>query len=144
MRVFFASILLFCYALTCIGATVNMHRCHGNTMLALQEGAESQSFHDICPLCQKHETQTPHGCDSKSEEDCCQDVRIDLTKDRDEAENVQASAALPVLSPAVITLAWIMALRPGTGQNLSAFPPDRLSARPPSVPTYLAHCNFRI
>jgi len=143
MRSFFASILLFCYALTCIGATVNMHRCHGNTMLTLQESAEG--LHDSCPLCQKHEAQTPHACDTDAgSESCCQDVRIDLTKDRDEVENVQASTGLPVLSPAVIALAWILAIHPGRERNVCVFPPDGISERSPSAPAYLVLCNFRI
>jgi len=144
MKTIFAYILLFCYTLTCIGATLKMHRCHGNTMLALQESA-GETMRESCPICQKHEAQTPHACNAGAEsENCCKDVLIDLKKSQEDAESAQASAKLPVLSPTILTLVWISVFRPGLESAAHPLAPDQLAARPPSKPAYLVHCNFRI
>jgi len=145
MRAVIASILLFVYALTCIGATVNMHRCHGRAVIALQEQEREESPHDSCPLCRDHETQTPHTCgDDGGSGSCCKDVQFVLKKAGEDAESVQSAPKLPLLSPVVVTLAWISVFHPGIEANAFAFPPDRISDLSPPNPAYVLHRNFRI
>lgn len=67
-----------------------MHQCHGGTVLVTQDNIEEH--HKKCPLCNAEGETKPHACD-KGKADCCKDIKLDLKKSKDDAENTHASLA---------------------------------------------------
>lgn len=145
MRAFLSCIILFFYTLTCTGATVYMHQCHGGSLVMLQENAENH--HKTCPICIEHEHEqeasSSHSCNTE-EDDCCKDIQIDLKKAQEEVETAPSSFNLMTLSPATLSILWLVVFQPhfDTQKRNSKPHPSFLAKR--STPTYLLHCNFRI
>lgn len=145
MRAFLSSLILFFYTLTCTGATVYMHQCHGGSFVMLQENAEEH--HQSCPICLDHEDEktssSSHSCDMKGD-NCCKDIKIDLKKGQEEVESTLSSFNFMTLSPATLSLIWIVVFQPhfDTQKTNTGF--GRLLLAKQTTPTYLLHCNFRI
>jgi len=142
MKIFLSYILLFLYTLTCTGSSVYMHLCGKGSIAIVQ--VQQPLSEKKCPLCAKTEKKSAakHACSDQS--DCCKDVKIDLKKGHQEIENTANAPSFIALSPAVITLHWILLVPQETTECMpsAAFqpPPQLASASPP----YLIHCNFRI
>ncbi|QBQ42394.1 hypothetical protein E2P86_15055 [Sphingobacterium psychroaquaticum] len=141
VKTFVTYLLLFFYALTSTGASVYMHQCHGGTVLVTQDNIEEH--HKKCPLCNAEGETKPHACD-KGKADCCKDIKLDLKKSKDDAENTHASLAFLSLSPAIITLHWILSVQYSADQEIAPKQVDTTKLLVSSSPTYLKHCNFRI
>ena len=143
MRLWLSSIILFFYTLTCTGATVYMHQCHGGSLVMLQDSAGAH--HKNCPVCQDHEqedTTSSHTC-SAEEGSCCKDFKIDLKKGQEEVEST-ASFNIMTLSPATLSIIWLVVFNPHLDSQQLAVCPEQLIITKKSPPSYLLHCNFRI
>lgn len=142
MKIFLSYILLFLYTLTCTGSSVYMHLCGKGSIAIIQ--VQQPASEKECPLCAKTEKKSAakHACSDK--DDCCKDVKLDLKKGNQEIESTANSPTFLALSPAVITLYWIMLVP----QEASAITQSTVSQPPPQLasasPPYLIHCNFRI
>ncbi len=145
MRAFLSSIILFFYTLTCTGMTVYMHQCHGGSFVMLQDNVEKH--HQSCPVCldQEHETasKSSHACDMEGD-DCCKDIKIDLKKGQEEVESTPSSLNFMTLSPATLSIIWIVVLQPHFDAQKINVGPDPFLLTKQSTPTYLLHCNFRV
>ena len=146
MRAILSSIILFFYTLTCTGMTVYMHQCHAGSFVLLAEDVENH--HQNCPVCAQHGDEkakvSPHACDIEAD-NCCKDIKIDLTKGQEEVESTTSSFNLTLLSPATLSIIWLAVLQPHfdelkTQQSRS----DKYLLSTRTAPTYLLHCNFRI
>ncbi|HLS95389.1 MAG TPA: hypothetical protein VK017_07495 [Sphingobacterium sp.] len=148
MRALFAYILLFFYTVTSTGASVYMHLCHGQKAFITEVAAERN--HAPCPVCHheggKQATDQQHTntdcCDDGN--NCCQDIRVDLSKGEQNTENAPAQASFLTLSPATLTLHWIVAYFSDAYQPIAGFDPPNKELLAYSNPPYLIHCNFRI
>lgn len=145
MRVFLSSIILFFYTLTCTGTPVYMHQCHGGSLVMLQDKVEEH--HKSCPVCQKHEhlkgISSSHDCD-EGDGTCCKDIRIDLKKGQEEVESAPSTFSFSTLSPATLSIIWLVVFQPYTDTKKTNIPLDQPRLAKRSTPTYLLHCNFRI
>lgn len=147
MRGLIAYILLFFYTVTCSGATVYMHFCHGTPVLSIQE-QESIAAHKQCPMCAEHpghatESHENHNCDTTGQHDCCKDVKIELKKLK--AENSATALSFLNFSPAITSVYWVSLFQQFIGTHSPGNKPELpklLAWHHP--PTYLIHCNFRI
>lgn len=147
MRVLIAYILLFFYTVTCSGATVYMHFCHGTSDVSIQ--GQSLKERQNCTMCLQHKgndhnDQMSHTCDLALQT-CCKDITLELKKSDNEAENTAAIFSFFNLAPAITTIYWISIF-----QNFIVNPDnlEKTYSEKPLVaykpPTYLFHCNFRI
>ncbi|WDF68094.1 hypothetical protein PQ465_17575 [Sphingobacterium oryzagri] len=146
MKIFLSYILLFLYTLTCTGSSVYMHMCDKGSIFIVQ--SEQENADAACPLCDKASSHTEktsakeHSCGTQ--DDCCNDVKVDLKKADNSIENAPATLAFLSLSPAIVTLHWIV-LFP---QEITSAPQATETSAVPlfatASPPYLIHCNFRI
>ena len=144
MRAFLSSIILLFYTLTCTGMTVYMHQCHGGSFVMLEDRVEEH--HQNCPVClqDEHEEEAPsHICDME-ETTCCKDFKIDLKKGQEEVESTPSSFNLMTLSPATLSIIWLVVFQPHFDTQKTNLRSDRFILAKQSTPTYLLHCNFRI
>lgn len=145
MRALLSCIILFFYTLTCTGATVYMHQCHGGSLIMLQDNVENH--HNTCLICLEHEHEeepsSSHTCAIEGD-DCCKDIQIDLKKAQEEVENASPSFNLTTLSPATLSILWIVVFQPYFDTQKPNSRPNPSFLAKQSTPTYLLHCNFRI
>ncbi|PRD54386.1 hypothetical protein C5749_13070 [Sphingobacterium gobiense] len=145
MRAFLSSIVLFFYMLTCTGATIYMHQCHGGSLIMLQDKADEH--HQSCPICMDHghekEASSSHACNTEGD-DCCKDIKIDLKKGQEKVESTPAAFSFLTLSPATLSIIWIVVFQPHFDTQKASTGPSQFSLAKRSTPTYLLHCNFRI
>lgn len=145
MRAFLSSIILFFYTLTCTGATVYMHQCHGGSLVMLQDNAEEH--HQSCPICLDHQHEKKSSpspaCDMEGD-DCCKDIKIDLKKGQEEVESTPSAFNFMTWSPATLSIIWLVVFQPHFDTKKINTGADQFLLAKQSTPTYLLHCNFRI
>ena len=147
MRTLIAYILLFLYTVTCSGATVYMHFCHGTSDVSILGDRVEEEQN--CTMCLEHkgddnEVQLSHTCDM-GPQSCCKDITLELKKSDSEAENTAAIFSFFNLSPAITTIYWISLFQDfiiNPDSLKETYSEKTLVAYKP--PTYLFHCNFRI
>ena len=91
---------LFFYLLAASGASLHLHFCQGQA----QSVSLSQEQHIACPLCSKPDKEQRKHC---HETGSCKDVRVEAQK-VDHFNRVSQHLDFNGLSPAVITLHWIL------------------------------------
>src|SRR5690606_30011615 len=142
---YLASINLFIDTLTWTGATVYMHQCHRGSLVMLQENAENH--HKTCPICIEHEHEqgasSSHSCNTE-EDDCCKDIQIDLKKAQEEVETAPSSFNLMTLSPATLSILWLVVFQPPFDSQKRNSKPHPSFLAKLSTHNYLLHFNFRI
>lgn len=123
-----------------------MHFCHGS-VVSIKEAAKQA--HEHCPMCASQKTdkrtnETNHSC-NMGEQDCCNDVAIDLKKSDVLAEKAATGLSFLNLSPAITTLYWIqlfqVAISTPNNTTKPNIQPGLVAYKPP---TYLIHCTFLI
>lgn len=145
MKVLVSYILLFFYVLTCTGGSVYMHHCNGGTLHISKEDASDA--HKKCPMCaenHKKERVDDKSCKMDEAGSCCKDIKIDLKKSNDDAENAQHAPNFIGLSPATMTLFWILTFHVSIDNNVQPATIEAPHLLASTNPTYLIHCNFRI
>jgi len=106
-----------------------------------------EKHHQSCPVCLDHEHETAstssHACDMDGD-DCCKDIKIDLKKGQEEVESTPSSLHFMTLSPATLSIIWLVVFQPHFDTQKINTGPDLSLLTKQSTPTYLLHCNFRI
>lgn len=145
MKVLVSYILLFFYVLTCTGGSVYMHQCNGGSIHITKEDAAD--MHKSCPMCaeqHKNNKVDANTCPMDEDRSCCKDIKIDLKKSNDDAEHAQHAPVFLGLSPATITLFWIISFQISSESNLNPPTIEAPHLLASTNPTYLILCNFRI
>jgi len=111
----------------------------------LQDNADEH--HQSCSICLDHEhekeSSSSHVCDV-DKDDCCRDIKIDLKKGQEEVESTPSSFNFMTLSPATLSIIWLVVFQPHYDTQKINTGSDQLLLAKRSTPTYLLHCNFRI
>ncbi len=125
-----------------------MHLCRSSSNLIIQDNNETVP--QTCPFCKENSEKTTkqdtkeQSCCTTEQSDCCHDIKLDLKKGDQDNENAPTVYSFFSLSPATITLFWIIGFQRETKSLDTPDSGNNTLLVSTNSPPYLKHCNLRI
>lgn len=146
MKKLLAISLLFIYALSATGASLNLHYCCG---MAQKLVINDQPLdHENCPMCSKkhkHENKcAADTCSLPSETEGCKNVNVDIKDATNEhiSSNDETSFLAPY--PAEVILYWVFNFMNLPLSERTSFSTDSSPPLFAPAPLFILNCTYRI